>query len=37
MAGEPVAEAIAAAEATRTTTSPESRAAATMPAKKMKN
>jgi hypothetical protein len=37
MAGEPVAEAIAAVEATRTATSPESRTAATMPAKKLKN
>jgi hypothetical protein len=33
LAGEPVAEAIAAAEATRTATSPESHVAARMPAK----
>jgi hypothetical protein len=37
LAGEPVAEAIAAAEATRTATSPESHVVATMPAKKLKN
>jgi hypothetical protein len=35
--GEPVAEVIAAAEATRTTMSPESHAAAMMLAKKLKN
>jgi hypothetical protein len=35
LAGEPVAEAIAAAEATRTATSPESHATAMMPAKKL--
>jgi hypothetical protein len=37
LAGEPVAEVIAAAEATRTATSPESHVAATMPTKKLKN
>jgi hypothetical protein len=37
LAGEPVAEATAAAEAMRTATSLESHAAATMPAKKLKN
>jgi hypothetical protein len=37
LAGEPVAEATAVAEATRTATSPESHAAAMMPAKKLKN
>jgi hypothetical protein len=37
LAGEPVAEATAVAEATRTSTSPESHAEATMPAKKLKN
>jgi hypothetical protein len=37
LAGEPVAEATAAAEATRTATPPVSHAAATMPAKKLKN
>jgi hypothetical protein len=37
LAGEPVAEATAAAEDKRTATSPESHAAATMPAKKLKN
>jgi hypothetical protein len=35
--GEPVAEEIAAAEATQTTTSPEPHVAATMPARKLKN
>jgi hypothetical protein len=35
--GEPVAEAIAAAEPTRTATSPEPHVAAMMPAKKLKN
>jgi hypothetical protein len=37
LAGEPVAEAITTAEATRTATSPESHVAAMMPAKKLKN
>jgi hypothetical protein len=37
LAGEPVAEAIAAAEATQTATSPESHVVAMMPAKKLKN
>jgi hypothetical protein len=37
LAGEPVSEVTAVAEATRTTTPPVSHAAATMPAKKLKN